>query len=130
MRDYQRMAPQKLSDANLESILWNKVPIKLQKEVGRLTEGSLQELFQKLLKAEEIVKERERRNTFSRGSTTREFRQKPTHRAPAQNTNSTPAQREDNRPRLLEPLKTSSAIDVEGKVMLLSLVVLLLIKLV
>ena len=62
-------------------------------------------MFQKLLKAEEIVKERERRNTFSRGSTTREFRQKPTHRAPAQDTNSTPAQREDNRPRLLEPLK-------------------------
>ena len=29
MRDYQRMAPQKLSDANLESILWNKIPIKL-----------------------------------------------------------------------------------------------------
>ena len=79
MRDYQRMAPQKLSDANLESILWNKVPIKLQKEVGQLTEGSLQELFQNLLKAEEIVKERERRNTFSRGSTTHEFRQKPTH---------------------------------------------------
>ena len=25
MRDYQCMAPQKLSDANLESILWNKV---------------------------------------------------------------------------------------------------------
>ena len=109
MRDYQRMAPQKLSDANLESILWNKVPIKLQKEVGQLTEGSLQELFQKLLKAEEIVKERERRNTFSRGSITREFRQKPTHRAPAQNTNDTPAQqnaqREDNRPRLLESFK-------------------------
>ena len=109
MRDYQRMAPQKLSDANLESILWNKVPTKLQKEVGQLTEGSLQELFQKLLKAEEIVKERERRNTFSRGSTTREFRQKPIHRAPAQNTNDTPAQqnaqREDNRPRLLEPFK-------------------------
>ena len=58
MRDYQRMAPQKLSDANLESILWNKVPIKLQKEVGPMTEGSLQELFQKLLKAEEVVKER------------------------------------------------------------------------
>ena len=34
MRDYQHMAPQKLSDANLESILWNKVPIKLQKEAG------------------------------------------------------------------------------------------------
>ena len=61
------------------------------------------------MKAEEIVKERERRNTFSRGSITREFRQKPTHRAPAQNTNDTPAQqnaqREDNRPRLLEPFK-------------------------
>ena len=42
MRDYQRMTPQKLSDANLESILWNKVSIKLQKEVGQLTEGSLQ----------------------------------------------------------------------------------------
>ena len=39
MRDYQRMAPQKLSDANLESILWNKVPIKLQKVVGQLTKG-------------------------------------------------------------------------------------------
>ena len=78
MRDYQRITLQKLSDADLESILWNKVPIKLQKEVGQLTEGSLQELFQKLLKAEEIVKEREQRNTFSRGSTTHEFRQKPT----------------------------------------------------
>ena len=59
MRDYQRMAPQRLSDANLESILWNKVPVKLQKEVGQMTEGSLQELFQKLLKAEETIKERE-----------------------------------------------------------------------
>ena len=29
MRDYQRMALQKLSGSNLESILWNKVPIKL-----------------------------------------------------------------------------------------------------
>ena len=76
-----------------------------------MTEGSLQELFQKLLKAEEIVKEREQRNTFSRGSTiaTHEFRQKPIHRAPAQNTNDTlaqqNAQREDNRPRLLEPFR-------------------------
>jgi len=57
MKDYKRMAPQKLSDANLESILWNKVPVKLQKEVGWMSEGSLQELFQKLLKAEEKVKE-------------------------------------------------------------------------
>jgi len=28
MRDYLRMAPQKLSDANLEPILCNKVPVK------------------------------------------------------------------------------------------------------
>ena len=83
MRDYQRMAPQKLSDANLESILWNKVPIKLQKEVGPMTEGSLQELFQKLLKAEEVVKERERRSSH-RGSTTREFRSRYNQRTPAQ----------------------------------------------
>ena len=89
MRDYQRMAPQKLSDANLESILWNKVPIKLQKEVGQLTEGSLQELFQKLLKAEEIVRERERRSSSLRGSATHEFRNKASYRVPAQNTNYT-----------------------------------------
>ena len=41
--------------------MWNKVPVKLQKEVSQMTEGSLQETFQKLLKAEESVKERERR---------------------------------------------------------------------
>ena len=52
------MAPLKLSDANLESILWNKVPVKLQKEVGQMSEGSLQELFQKFWKTEETVKER------------------------------------------------------------------------
>ena len=63
MREYQCMAPQKLSDANLESILWNKVPIKLQKEVRPMTEDSLQELF--LLKAEEVVKERERGSSSS-----------------------------------------------------------------
>ena len=45
------MAPQKLSDANLESILWNKVLIKLQKEVGEMTKGSLRELFQKLFES-------------------------------------------------------------------------------
>ena len=83
MRDYQRMAPQKLSDANLESILWNKVPIKLQKEVGPMTEGSLQELFQKLFKGEEVVKERERRSSH-RGSTTHEFRSRYNQGTPAQ----------------------------------------------
>ena len=55
MRDYQRMAPQKLTDTVLESILWNKVPVKLQRD------GSVQELLQRLLKAESIVEERERR---------------------------------------------------------------------
>ena len=69
------MAPQKLSDANLESILWNKVPVKLQKEVYQMSEGSLQELFQKLLKAEETVKERERRFNY-KGSEGREFQSK------------------------------------------------------
>ena len=83
MRDYQRMTPQKLSDANLESILWNKVRMKLQKEVGPMTEGSLQELFQKLLKAEEVVMERERRSSH-RGSTTRELRSRYNQRTPAQ----------------------------------------------
>ena len=61
MREYQRLAPEKLSDANLESILWNKVPVVLQKEVGEIKEWSLQELFQRLLKAEARVQERERR---------------------------------------------------------------------
>ena len=96
LRDYQRMAPQKLSDANLESILWNKVPIKLQKEVGQLTEGSLQELFQKLLKAEEIVRERERRSSSLRGSATHEFRNKASYRVPAQNTNYNSGQQKED----------------------------------
>ena len=33
MGDYQRMAPHKLRDETLESILWNKVLIELQQEV-------------------------------------------------------------------------------------------------
>ena len=62
MRDYQRMAPQKLRDETLESILWNKVPIELQQEVREITDGSVQELLQKLLKAESVIAERKRRN--------------------------------------------------------------------
>ena len=61
MRDYQCMAPQKLTDTVLESILWNKVPIKLQTEVKEITDGSVQELLQRLLRAESVVEERERR---------------------------------------------------------------------
>ena len=59
MREYQRMAPEKLSDTNLESILWNKVPYALQREVGEMKDWALQELFQRLLKAEARVQERE-----------------------------------------------------------------------
>ena len=60
MRDYQRMAPQKLRDETLESILWNKVPLELQQEVREITDGSVQELLQKLLKTESVIAERKR----------------------------------------------------------------------
>ena len=73
MRDYQRMAPQKLRDETLESILWNKVPIELQHEVKEITDGSVQELLQKLLRAETVLAERKRRKqsqaTAKRGLT-------------------------------------------------------------
>ena len=52
------------------------------------------------MKAEEIVKERERRNSVSKSSASREFRPKSYYRTPAQNTSSVPSQqnpqREDN----------------------------------
>ena len=63
MRHYQLMAPQKLTNTVLESILWNKVLVKLQKEMKEITDRSVQELLQKLLKAESIVEERDRRVT-------------------------------------------------------------------
>ena len=63
MQDYQRMAPRKLTDETLKSILWNKVPIELQKEVTEITDGSVQELLHKLLKAEAVLQERSRRST-------------------------------------------------------------------
>ena len=62
MRDYQRKAPQKLRDETLESILWNKVPIELQQEVREIIDGSVQELLQKLLKAESVIAERKQHN--------------------------------------------------------------------
>ena len=62
MREYQRMAPQKLTDVCLESILWNKVPVELQREVKEITtDGSVHELLQKLLRAETVIQERARR---------------------------------------------------------------------
>ena len=45
MRDYQRMAPTKLTDETLESILWNKAPVELQREVREIPDGSVQELL-------------------------------------------------------------------------------------
>jgi len=59
MKDYQWMAPDQLSNDNLISILWNKVPFKLQKEVGEIKDWSLQELLQRLLRAESRVEERD-----------------------------------------------------------------------
>ena len=53
------MAPEKLSDATMESILWNKVPIALQQELKEIPDGSVQELLQRLLRAEATLKERE-----------------------------------------------------------------------
>ena len=62
MREYQRMAPQKLTDVCLESILWNKAPVELQREVKEITtDGSVHELLQKLLRAEAVIQERARR---------------------------------------------------------------------
>ena len=57
MKDYQRMAPEQLTDDNLLSILWNKAPYRLQKEVGDIKDWSLQELFEQLLRAEARVEE-------------------------------------------------------------------------
>ena len=74
MREYQRMAPQKLTDVCLESILWNKVPVELQQEVKEITtDGSVNELLQKLLRAEAVIQEHARRekakgNEFTTGS--------------------------------------------------------------
>ena len=47
----------------------------LQKEIGQMSEGSLRELFQKLLKAEETVRERARKFNY-KGSGGREFQSK------------------------------------------------------
>ena len=45
------MAPSKLSDANLESILWNKVSYAMQWEVGEMKEWILNELFSETAEA-------------------------------------------------------------------------------
>ena len=55
MQDYQWITQNKLTDETLESILWNKAPVKLQKKIGEIPDGSVQELLQRLLRAEEVV---------------------------------------------------------------------------
>jgi len=50
------MAPTKLTDEVLESILWNKAPIELQKEIKEITVGSVQELLHKYLKLKPLFR--------------------------------------------------------------------------
>ena len=86
MRDYQRMAPQKLRDEILESILWNKVPIELQQEVKEITDGSVQELLQKLLRAETVLAEWRRRKqlqTVTRRSFTKPVEERDAGKNPS-----------------------------------------------
>ena len=49
----------------MESILWNKVPLELQQELKEIPDGSVQELLQKLLRAEATIQERARRKRRS-----------------------------------------------------------------
>ena len=62
MQDYQRMASTKLTDETLESILLNKAPVELQREVREILDGSVQELLQQQLRAVEVVAEQKRRS--------------------------------------------------------------------
>ena len=48
------MAPRKLTDVCLESILWNKVPVELREVKEITTDGSVHELLQKL-RAEAVI---------------------------------------------------------------------------
>ena len=89
MREYQRMAPTMLTDAVMESILWNKVPVTLQQEIKEWSVGNVQVLLQKLLRAEQVVQERNRRfNKEQRGQTlaSRKARERP----PSQSSDSLP----------------------------------------
>ena len=73
MREYQRMAPQKLTDVCLESILWNKVPVELQQEGKEIATVGLVHKLQKLLRAEAVIQvcawqEKAKGNEFTTGS--------------------------------------------------------------
>ena len=62
MQEYQRMAPTELTDEILESILWHKALVELQREVWEIPDGSVQELLQQPLRADEVVAEQKRRS--------------------------------------------------------------------
>ena len=62
MHNYQCMVPHKLTDETLESILGNKVPLELQKELGKIPNDSVQDLLQRLLLAEMVIQEIARRS--------------------------------------------------------------------
>ena len=95
MREYQRIAPHKLTDVCLESILWNKVPIELQKEVKEITtDGSVQELLQKLMQAEAVVQERKRRDELvTQGQTCHGRATRPGRKPDSQPADSVPRSR-------------------------------------
>ena len=58
-----------LTDSVLESTLWNKALVSLQQEIKEIAVGSLQELLQKLLRAESMIQERNRRLCRGQDST-------------------------------------------------------------
>lgn len=54
MQGYQCMAPQKLTDTVLESILWTKVPVKLQKELKEITDGASEKIVEGRISSERM----------------------------------------------------------------------------
>ena len=98
-----------------------------------MTEGSLQELFQKLLKAE-VDKERERRSSH-RGSVNREFRGRYSQRTPVYSNNYVSGQQNTQREETRYEYKRATSkilnvSDVVRKVMLQNHVTLLFTRLV
>ena len=78
MREYQKMALQKLKDKTLESILWNKIPIELQQELKEIPDaGSVQVLLQKLLRAEAAAAERKWRSKGQKPSSVKDSERTP-----------------------------------------------------
>ena len=121
LKDYQRMAPDQLSNNNVISILWNKVPVTLQKEVGEIKDWSLQELLQRLLRAETRIEERERRNKGNdwskvrksggyKGVSKKEFIEKPVDKPPG--SSKAPASSSSNSQREQKGLDPRGSIEM------------------